>query len=140
MDGYGKVAGLDGGGFVVTWATRTVNNGFDVAAQIFNANGVKFGNEITVNTILNGNKNHARPAPASRTCPSKTRNRTQKGNRHLRRHPSTFFDIHRPQYLPIIVSPAYTSSRTFTEIETHVGISSTTVLPANTFPNRSPIE
>ena len=50
---YGSVAGLAGGGFVVTWTTRdTVQDGsYDsIKAQRFDAAGVKVGPEFLVNS------------------------------------------------------------------------------------------
>ncbi len=51
---YPEVCGLTSGGFVITWTSYWQDDGFQggdgVYAQLFNANGVKLGNEFLVNT------------------------------------------------------------------------------------------
>ncbi|MFL6858509.1 MAG: calcium-binding protein, partial [Allosphingosinicella sp.] len=52
-----SVAGLEGGGFVVTWSDASVSgtgtNGLDVRGQLFSAAGDAVGGEFLVNTITN---------------------------------------------------------------------------------------
>ena len=45
-----KVAALANGDFVVTWNTANDGNGTSVSAQVFHADGSKFGTEFTANT------------------------------------------------------------------------------------------
>ena len=46
------VAGLEGGGFVISWEGRTTANSLDVHAQRFDAAGAAQGGQLTVNTTL----------------------------------------------------------------------------------------
>ncbi len=52
-----SIAGLADGGYVVTWYSQSQIYGFfdGVIAQRFDAAGAKVGNEVVVNTSLNGN-------------------------------------------------------------------------------------
>ena len=55
-----QITALDGGGFVVTWADSSQQNGdtssYSVRAQVFEADGDKIGSEILVNTTTNGHQ------------------------------------------------------------------------------------
>ncbi|CAB1059315.1 Vibriolysin, extracellular zinc protease (EC @ Pseudolysin, extracellular zinc protease (EC [Olavius sp. associated proteobacterium Delta 1] len=53
MQSYPSVAGLEGGGFVVTWASYDLDGrGADLFGQIFDSSGVKTGSEFPVNTHM----------------------------------------------------------------------------------------
>ncbi|HET9717348.1 MAG TPA: cadherin domain-containing protein [Pseudolabrys sp.] len=52
-----KITALTGGGFVVTWeGSNGDGNGLGVKAQVFDANGAKVGDELTVNTQTLGDQ------------------------------------------------------------------------------------
>jgi Ca2+-binding RTX toxin-like protein len=48
------VTGLNGGGFVVTWANYDSTNNYQIYAQRFDADGAKLGDEFTINTYSSG--------------------------------------------------------------------------------------
>ncbi|QXH62307.1 calcium-binding protein [Pseudomonas azerbaijanorientalis] len=48
------ITALANGGYVVAWQSDTYDDMSDIAAQVYNANGVKVGSEFIVNTTRNG--------------------------------------------------------------------------------------
>jgi Ca2+-binding RTX toxin-like protein len=48
------ITALANGGYVVTWQSDSFDDMSDIAAQVYNADGVKVGGELLVNTTRNG--------------------------------------------------------------------------------------
>ncbi|MCP1415928.1 Ca2+-binding RTX toxin-like protein [Pseudomonas laurylsulfativorans] len=54
-----SITALANGGYVVAWQSDTYDDRSDIAAQIYNANGVKVGGEFIVNTTRMGEQDSA---------------------------------------------------------------------------------